>query len=166
MFKANFLLESKIPSLKVDWYFHLVIFVIASAIVISRRPDALLNAQFYAEDGTLWYADAYNQGAIRALFIPVVGYFQTFSRLIGALAQPLPLLWVPLFFNLVAITIQVLPVNLLISERFSKLSPNLQTRLVLAFLYLVLPNSAEPHANVTNCQWRLALLAWYLFTMS
>ena len=104
-----------------------------------------------------------NIGSIEALFIPEVSYFQTFPRLIAALAQTLPLLWAPLLFNLVAITVQALPVNLIISERFSALIPSLPTRLFLAFLYLVLPNSAETHANLTNSQWRLALLACMIF---
>lgn len=156
-------LKKIISGIKINWHFHLLIFVIAFAIIGSRRPEMLFNAQFYAEDGTIWYAQAYNQGSIEALFIFYAGYFQTFPRLIAALAQPLPLLWAPLFFNLVAITVQVLPVNLIISERFSALIPSLPTRFFLVFLYLVLPNSAETHANITNSQWRLALLSCMIF---
>jgi len=31
------------------------IFMTAFAILISRRPDALFDAQFWAEDGKYWY---------------------------------------------------------------------------------------------------------------
>lgn len=156
-------LEKIISGIKINWRFHLLIFAIAFAITVSRRPEILFNAQFYAEDGVNWYAQAYNHGSIKALFLLYVGYVHTFPRFIAALAQPLPLLWAPLFFNLVAITVQVLPVNLIISERFSTLIPSLPTKLFLAFLYLVLPNSAETHANLTNSQWRLALLSCLIF---
>lgn len=37
--------------------------VVGVVIVISRRPDAVTNAQFWAEDGKYWFAAAYNHGA-------------------------------------------------------------------------------------------------------
>src|SRR5438552_16115464 len=46
--------------------FHVVILIAAFLIVFSRRPDAILNAQFFAEDGPRWYADAYQFG-VRSL---------------------------------------------------------------------------------------------------
>ena len=75
-----------------------------------RRPDALLNAQFWAEDGAFWYADAYNAGPWISLFQPENGYFQTISRLVAGISLLFPLRDAPLFFNVAAITIQALPV--------------------------------------------------------
>ncbi len=138
---------------------HVFVFITAFAIVISRRPDALFNAQFWAEDGKFWYASAYNLGIIQSLFLPQSGYLQTISRLTGILAQFFPLALAPLIFNLVAIVIQILPVTYLISSRFSAAIPSLPTRLFLCFAYLALPNCFEIHANITNAQWHLALLA-------
>ncbi|NMG11230.1 hypothetical protein [Brasilonema sp. UFV-L1] len=145
--------------LHVGWRLQVFIFMIAFAILISRRPDALFNAQFWAEDGNCWYAEAYNLGILQSLVLPKGGYFQTISRLSAAFAQFFPLVWVPLIFNLIAIVIQILPVNLIASVRFWQLIPNLNTRLFLALLYLALPNSFEIHANITNAHWHLALLA-------
>jgi hypothetical protein len=136
-----------------------LIFISAFVILMTRRPDALLNPQFWAEDGKYWYADAYNLGIIHSLILPSSGYFQTISRLLGAVAQFFPLAWAPFIFNLTAITIQILPANLIASLRFSQLIPSLHTRLFLGFLYLALPNSYEIHANITNAHWHLALLA-------
>lgn len=135
------------------------IFMTALAILITRRPDALFNAQFWAEDGKYWYGDAYNLGIIHSLVLPKSGYFQTISRLVGAVVQFFPLVWAPFIFNLTAIVIKILPVNLIASMRFSQLIPSLDTRLFLALLYLALPNSYEIHANITNVHWYLALLA-------
>jgi len=146
--------------LRVGWQMHVIVFMTAVAIVVLRRPDAILNPQFWAEDGAIWFANAYNIGGIHSLTIPIVGYFQTISRLVAAFAQTFPLSWTPLIFNIVAIIIQVLPVNLMVSSRFSILIPDLRTRIFLSFLYLVLPNSWEIHANLTNAQWHLALLAF------
>ncbi|HEX8355443.1 MAG TPA: hypothetical protein VF611_21225, partial [Pyrinomonadaceae bacterium] len=127
-------------------------------LIIARRPDAIFNAQFWAEDGAVWYADAYNVGAFKSLFFPAAGYFQTASRLTASLTQLLPLSRAPLAFALVAVAVQALPANLLISSRFSRLIPRLSVRALLAFAYLALPNSAEIHANLTNTQWRLAVI--------
>lgn len=135
------------------------IFMTAFAILVSRRPDALFNAQFWAEDGKYWYGDAYNLGIMHSLVLPKSGYFQTISRLVGAVVQFFPLVWAPLLFNLTAIVIKILPVHLIASVRFSELIPSLDTRLFLAFVYLALPNSYEIHANITNAQWYLGLLA-------
>ncbi|MBA3922246.1 MAG: hypothetical protein H0X31_11315 [Nostocaceae cyanobacterium] len=133
-----------------NWRAHVFIFITAFTIIISRRPDAVLNAQFCAEDRQIWYADAYNQGIVHSLFSPFNGYFQTTSRLTAAIAQFFPLAWAPLIFNLTAIMMKILPINLIISSRFTYLIPNIRYRLYLAFLYLALPNSFEVHANITN----------------
>ncbi|NET62611.1 MAG: hypothetical protein F6K47_42925 [Symploca sp. SIO2E6] len=142
------------------WKLRCLILFIAVAIVVSRRPDVVFNAQFYAEDGRVWYADAYNLGAIPSLFLPYAGYLTTIQRLGGAVSQIFPFLWAPLVFNLIAIIIQILPAILITSSRFSVLIPNRYSRLFLAFLYLALPNSIEIHANLTNTQWHLAIVAY------
>ena len=152
-------IEKRSVKLLIGWRFHILIFITAFAILISRRPDALLNAQFWAEDGAVWYAQAYNLGIMHSLVLPHTGYFQTVSRLTAGVAQFFPLIWAPLLFNITAIFIKILPVNLNTTSRFSKLIPSLATRLFLALVYLSIPNSYEVHANITNAQWHLAILA-------
>jgi hypothetical protein len=129
----------------------------AVAVVIARRPDAVTNAQFWAEDGTVWFATAYNHGGFASLFVPYDGYLQTFSRLVAALFTPLGLRWAPLAFNLVAIAVQVAPALFLLSSRLDDIAP-LPGRAVLAAAYLLIP-SYELNANLTNAQWHLAVLA-------
>jgi hypothetical protein len=134
--------------------FQVVVFLIGLLVLFLRRPDALLNAQFYAEDGARWFADAYHIGW-RCLLLPESGYLQTVSRLIGLFCQIFPLVVAPLVMNLFALTFQVLPVNLLLSERFAEVP--IRIRLFAGLLYLCIPNSFETHANTTNIQWHLAL---------
>ncbi len=138
---------------------HIIIFAVCFVLLLTRRPDAILNAQFWAEDGKDWYANAYNLGAVKSLFMAHDGYFQTISRITASIAQAFPLIWAPLIFNIVALIFEILPVNLILSSRFSEVIPNKSARLLLAFLYIALPNSVEVHANLTNAQWHLALLA-------
>ena len=134
--------------------FQAAAFLIALLVLFSRRPDAILNAQFYAEDGARWFADAYHLGW-RCLLLPDSGYLQTVSRLIGLLSLLFPFAIAPLVMNLCALAIQILPVNIFLSSRFAAIP--LPTRFLASFLYLALPNSFEVHANTTNVQWHLAL---------
>lgn len=136
--------------------FHVGVFLIALLILFSRRPDAILNAQFYAEDGTFWYADAYNH-SWRCLFMAEAGYLHTVPRLVALFSVIFPLALAPLVMNLVAFFFQILPINLFLSSRFNSISLNI--RVLAGFLYLAVPNSFEIHANATNIQWHLALLA-------
>lgn len=148
------------PSRLLAWH-HLPIFLAACAILVSRRPDAILHAQFYAEDGHVWFADAYNRGWWRALVYAQDGYFQTFPRLGAALALLAPMALAPLVTNLIAMAAQALPVNLLLSSR-SSLWGSLRFRAGLAWLYVALPVSTEIGNGITESQWLLALSAFLL----
>jgi hypothetical protein len=138
--------------------FHLSVFLAGFGIIFSRRPDAILNAQFWAEDGQRWYADAYQFG-LRCLLIPdeLGGYFHSVSRLAALTSLAVPLAFAPLVMNLFAIVIQILPASVFLSSRFSNIS--FLKRLLAAFVYFALPNSYEVNANATTIQWHLGLLA-------
>lgn len=150
--------------LKTSYFLYPLIFAASALIILSRRPDALFNPQFWAEDGKIWYADAYNQGVIYSLFTPEAGYFQTLSRLVGIISQAFPLEYAPLIFNLIAIGIQTIVVGFIVSGRLSSLIPRFRWRLLIAFVYLALPHSWEINANITNSQWHLGLLSFLIVT--
>lgn len=144
---------------------HVAFFLLACAILVARRPDAIFHAQFWAEDGHVWIADAYNLGWWPALFRTQDGYIQILPRLGASLALLGSLSLAPLVLNLVAITVQALPVNLLLSSRSSAWG-NLHSRAFFAGMYLALPNCSELDANITNSQWMLALCAFLLLVAS
>ena len=117
-----------------------------------------MHAQFWAEDGVAWYADAYNLGPLGALLQARDGYLAILPRLVAAASQWLPLLRAPLLFNLIALMIEALPPLFLVSGRMQNIGP-LGLRCGLALLYLLVPDSSEVHANITNSQWHLDVLA-------
>ncbi|HWE00168.1 MAG TPA: hypothetical protein VG345_14050 [Bryobacteraceae bacterium] len=147
------------------WYWHLLAFCLAVAIIVSRRPDALFHAQFFAEDGRCWFADAYNRGWFVSLFKVQDGYFSTLSRLAAALSLLAPLRDAPLVMNLVGLLVQVLPVSLLISRRLASLG-SLRLRCALALMYLAMPNCIEINVSVEYCQWHMALVECLLVLAS
>lgn len=133
----------------------------AAALIVSRRPDGIFHAQFYAEDGRYWFADAYNFGWARALLLPHGGYYQGVARLAGALAVAVPFRFAPLVMNLVALGVQVLPVAFLLSPRAAGFGSS-SFRLLMAFVYIALPNTTEISLQATPAQWPLAVAACIL----
>ena len=150
---------AKQPELR-PWHYG-VFFLLTCVILVSRRPDAIFHAQLYAEDGNVWFADAYNLGWWPSLFRTYAGYFELLPRLGAALALLAPLSLVPLLLNLIGIAFQALPANLLLMARSSALG-SIRFRFLLACMYLVLPNCDEVSRGITNAQWSLALSAFIL----
>jgi hypothetical protein len=133
-----------------------LLLLVCALLLVSRRPDAVLAAQFWAEDGRAWFADAHATGW-NSLLVTRTGYFVTVSRLTAIFSLAFPLAWAPLVFNLVALGFKLLPVALLHSQRGRALVPDRWVRLAATLLYIGHPYAAEIHLNVTNIQWHLAL---------
>jgi hypothetical protein len=124
-----------------------------------RCPATLLRAEFWAEDGLIWYADAYAAGW-HSLLLPQNGYLQTVSRLVALLAQLFPLAWAPSIFAGLALIIEILTAVFIVSARMSNVWPSIWGRVLFASIYVSIPNSFETHANLTNTQWHLAILGF------
>lgn len=128
-------------------------------MLLARNPAALLHPEFWAEDGWVWYPDAYLYG-LQSFAVPLAGYLQTLPRLVGWLAQPFPLLWAPALFALASLLVQALPPLFLVSSRMADAWPDTRGRCLFALLWLALPNTREVHVNLTNAQWHLSTLAF------
>ena len=138
------------------------LFAIFSTVVVCARFSLrLMHAELWAEDGTIFYPNAYYSG-IHCLLWPLGGYLNTVQRLGALLAvwTHLPLLWLPTFFAIFSLSIQSAVAVYLVSSRFDSLWPHWGSRAVFAFLYLALPNSYETFGVLTNSQWNLAILAF------
>ncbi len=146
-------------------YFFILACVFLS-ILFLRRPDTFLTPQFWAEDGKIWYSDAYNEGGVESLLSTQDGYFQTFSRLAAVIALPFPIEHAPLVFNILASLILILPALFFLSSRFENIVLSYPVRIFIASVYVLLPNTAEIYVNVTNAQWFLALLAFLVLIAS
>src|SRR5579862_3203658 len=76
---------SRQDGLGTGWLF--AAFLLAALAIVSRCPSMFKHAQFYAEDGTDWFAEAYNAGWLRSLTFPYMGYLSTVQRLGAGLAM-------------------------------------------------------------------------------
>ena len=133
------------------------VFALVLLALFTRRPALFLHAQFYAEDGRAWFAQAYNSGWRHSLTLPEGGYLNTLQRLVAGFALLVPFRWAPLLMAVAGLLIQALPVPVLLSARCRSWG-TLPLRCVFAAIYVVLPNSLEVHVLLTNAQWHLALL--------
>jgi hypothetical protein len=115
-----------------------------------------LRAQFYAEDGKFWYAQAYNLGWLHSLAIPLGGYLNTLPRLVAGITLLFPLQHAPLIMNLAGMLIQTMPAMVLLSPRSRNWGP-LYMRILMAAIYVAVPGAFEVHVVLTNAQWHLAL---------
>ena len=138
---------------------HILIFFAAVAIALSRRPAVLLHAQFFAEGGTVFFADAYNHGLASLLMAtPRAGYLQIFERLIALLACLFPLAAAPAITHFISLTVMALPVNLFLSSRY-RFVGSVPVRAVAALVYLALPSTGEVFANVATIKAYMPILA-------
>ena len=142
--------------LSTKWQF--LVFAVVVFAIFSRSPGLFTHAQFFAEDGTIWFADAYNLGAIHSLIKPQVGYLSVVERLGAAASLLVPLKFSPLVMALLGTLVQWLPIAILLSPRCRQLAP-FTTRIVFAAAYLEIPNAGEIHVVITNAMWHLALAA-------
>ena len=133
--------------------------LLACALLISRRVDAFTNAQFYAEDGSKWFANAYADGPLGALDLSYNGYFQLVSRLGPVAAAPFGIRNAPLVYNIVGLLVQVAPVAYLLSSRFDSVVPSFRARLVVCAVYVLMP-STELNVDITTAQFHLLVLAF------
>jgi len=134
-------------------------FLVACALLVTRRPDAVFKAQFWAEDYTIFFANSYNLGWWPCLFHTYAGYFHAVPRLGSALALMVPLTFAPLVFSLIAIACNALPVPLLLSSRSSCWGA-LGQRALLAAIYVAIPNCFENISIISNAHWSMALSAY------
>ena len=134
-----------------------LVFLAALAAIFSRLPGTLLHPQFFAEDGWVWYQQAYNLHWMRSLGITQAGYLQTLPRLVAGVTLLFPMQWSPLIMNLAGAVVQALPVNALLSRRCTPWGP-LPVRMIMGVIYIAIPNAPEIHIVLTNAMWHLAVL--------
>jgi hypothetical protein len=142
--------------LTAEWQF--IVLALTALAVFSRSPSYLTHAQFYAEDGRVWYAQAYNGGWLNSVGVPQAGYLNMMPRLGAGIALLVPLQWAPLIMAIVGLVIQSIPVPVLLSRRLLHWG-SLPVRMFLAAIYVAIPNASEIHIVMTNSQWHLALIA-------
>ena len=133
---------------------------LAAALIVLRNPAALFRAEFWAEDGTVYFRTALGSGA-PSLVMPVYGYLNSLARVIAWVATLMPVLWTPYLYAAATLTVNSFTVAYVTRPGFAWLIPKRAHRILVACLLTLAPGAGETFLNVsnlTNCLGLLALL--------
>jgi hypothetical protein len=131
---------------------------LVTLLLFLRRPDTFLNPQLWAEDGALFLVQQREQG-LAALFNSYSGYYHLAPRLIAVLGGAVPLLYIPLFYNMAALVVALL-VALYILRTGTGLGPH---PIVFALALFLVPTAGEFFMNMASVQWVLAVAVPFLY---
>jgi hypothetical protein len=131
-----------------------LILTTTTIILFIRKTDSILNPQFWAEDGVIFFLQQYEQGA-SAIFQPYAGYLHLVPRLIAFFADLFfPYSFAPYVYNYSSLLITLLVIASIYSRRFTIGNKNL-----LSLTIVLIPHyTSEVFLNITNLQWILAIL--------
>jgi hypothetical protein len=130
----------------------LLITLAAVVLIALRKSDSLVNPQFWAEDGALFFIEVEHYGGWGLLFHSYQGYLLLIPRLIAALGAPFPLTAVPAFYAWSALAVTGAVAWWLQSPRLT-----LRGGAFAALAVAAVPHTGEVYLNVCNLQWITAI---------
>jgi hypothetical protein len=127
------------------------ILLLVVLVLFLRRPDAFLNPQLWAEDGTVFLSDQQLYGA-SALWRTHLGYHLLVPRLVAAAGAGVGILFTPALYNLASLAALVFVARYLLSSRIGTPYKGL-----MALALVLCPHRGEVFMNLANAQWVLSL---------
>lgn len=126
----------------------------ATLILMLRKTSSLLQPQFWAEDGIIFFLQQYDQG-ITALLEPYAGYYHLLPRLLALLAASCcSYALAPVIYNYSSLLLTLLVVASVFSPRL-----RVPYKPLLALVIVLVPHpNGEVFITITNLQWLLSLL--------
>jgi hypothetical protein len=129
------------------------------AFLVARRPDAVFRAQFWAEDGAIFFADQLRAGFWHAVLTPYSGYLHVIPRILAAVFSGLRVQAVPAAYGISSIVIAAFCCGAFSWPRFRCLIASDLLRALCCLLMAAMPTGSELIGSITNLQWFLAPLA-------
>jgi hypothetical protein len=133
-------------------------FAIATLLWL-RRPDSIMNAQFWAEDGFILFHDRVVYGAAGSLHHVYAGYYTVLPRLIAAGASVLPVALVPLAYSVSALIISTVCLASFSLPQCRSILSSDSMRVVASLLFATAVYSSEIVGVLINTQWFLLIPA-------
>lgn len=127
-----------------------VTLIVCGAILIFRRAELIASPQFWAEDGLIFYTEAYNHG-MGALSAPYAGYLHALPRIIAAVAARADPLLAPAIFVWSALVL-----TLYVAARTQSRRSGLPRHAGFALAVVCVPDTFEVLLLLVNVQWILA----------
>ena len=129
---------------------------VVSLALVWRRPDVVVNPQFWAEDGLVFFMQASEQG-INSLWLPYAGYFHGGARAVAWAASYLPVQYAPHAYALASWLLLVLLVLYIFSTR---LSLRTHEKFIVSLALVCTTTSNEVFFNLAN--WATLTALWLI----
>jgi hypothetical protein len=133
------------------------LFVLALVLYTLREPAAYTHAQFYSEDGSIFFRESINLPFFEQLFARAQGSLFLLQRLIAAFVPVLPAAHAPFLYAVISSIVAVASCLFIVSDRFAELIPSRAVRAAIGLLLVVRPAIIDLHATLGWTQWWLAL---------
>jgi hypothetical protein len=141
------------PGSRPHWRVHggrLAVLGACAAVLYARKPDLFQRPQFWAEDGRIFFLQAYAEGA-HSILIPYAGYLHLAPRLVAGLAHWFDPAWTPSIYVGASVLLTLWVASRALSPRFP-----FEPRLACALAVVLVPDAFEVLLILTNVQWVLA----------
>jgi hypothetical protein len=134
---------------------------VLTLVLFARRPDAILRPQFWAEDGTIFFLEQLQLGFWSALGNLYAGFPFLAQRLVAALGSLAPTAFVPLVYNVSAITITALTMATFSLPGFRHLVRADGVRMAVCVACVCIPAGQELLSTPTTVGY--FLVGWLVF---
>ena len=137
-------------------------FVVIVLVSFLRTPFLFLSPRFWAEEGTVYFAFAYNHSWVDTLSSIHMGYFSLFANLTAILsAKIVPLEMAPFISLLFSFIVQLLPIFVVIKGDSEFFKSDLQ-KIIIILLILISPYNKEIWLNTIGSQFYLTLTVFLI----
>ena len=134
------------------------VFVVVALVAILRSPEILFHGRFWAEEGTMWWANARASNALETLlYVPdLAGYFMLNTNVSFVIAGIFPLQYQPLVVTWLAVLTMATPAMVYLCV--SRSHPTIWRVVVTLFMMVGAPLlEPEVFSNAINAQVFLGL---------
>lgn len=130
-----------------NWAAWFLVFTASALVLALRAPDSLVHPQFWAEDGSVFFADQLHHGAPR-LFLPYAGYLLLIPRAVAWIASAFSAFYAPAIYSYSALLIGAASIASLREMRLG-----LGGFAFLLAPFALTPTNGEVFGTLTNVQW-------------
>ena len=138
----------------------LFVFIAALIAILMRHIDFFMYPRFWAEEGTEYFLDAYNNG-LSALFHVHQGYFSLIPNLATYIATMLPLEDAPVATTFFALIVHIIPFYLIYISRSEFLATPMKKALASLSVLLV-SHTAEIWLNTITSQFHFIIIVFII----
>lgn len=152
--------------LKKKYIQNILLLLFFAFILLSRNLTIIFDGRFWAEEGSIFYANAYNMSPLHALFFVYGGYLNLPVNAATLIARWFfPLEYAPFATSFIGLFFQLLPLFLLLMAKDEWLQ-SFKVRLFAILLLTFVPETEEISLQSLHIQFQLVLACAIIVTLS